>query len=102
LFSEKEVAQAMTRLSELSYQEVISDFRAATGFVRNCRSGKIMEFKLEDVQTLFDKDEGSVVLQLERLERLGFLARTIVKEGDSLVPRFRIPRLFARCWETSD
>jgi ABC-type cobalamin/Fe3+-siderophores transport system ATPase subunit len=102
LFSEKEVAQAMTRLSELSYQEVISDFRAATAFVRNCRSGKIMEFKLEDVQTLFDEDEGSVVLQMERLERLGFLSRTIVKEGDSLVPRFRIPRLFTRCWETSD
>ncbi|QNI30824.1 ATP-binding protein [Alloacidobacterium dinghuense] len=102
LFTEKEVAQAMTRLSELSYQEVISDFRAATAFVRNCRAGKIMEFKLEDVQTLFDEDEGSVVLQLERLERLGFLARTIVKEGDLLVPRFRVPRLFTRCWETSD
>jgi hypothetical protein len=101
LFSEKEVADAMTRLSELSYQEVISDFRAATAFVRNCRAGKIMEFALEDVKTLFDENEGSIVLQLERLERLGFLARTIVKEADLLVPRFRIPRLFTRCWEAS-
>jgi len=102
LFSEKEVTDAMTRLSELSYQEVISDFRAATAFVRNCRAGKIVEFKLEQVQTLFDPAEGSVVLQLERLERLGFLTRVIVREGDSLSPRFRIPRLFTRCWETSD
>jgi hypothetical protein len=102
LFSEKEVTDAMTRLSELSYQEVISDFRAATAFVRSCRAGKIMEFELEKVRTLFDENEGSVVLQLERLERLGFLTRTIVKEGDSLRPRFRIPRLFTRCWETSD
>ena len=101
LFSEKEVADAMTSLSELSYQEVISDFRAATGFVRNCRAGKIIEFQLEEVKTLFDENEGSIVLQLERLERLGFLARTIVKVGDSLVSRFRIPRLFTRCWETS-
>jgi len=102
LFSEKEVADAMTRLSELSYQEVISDFRAATAFVRNCRAGKIREFELEKVQTLFDENEGSVVLQVERLERLGFLSRTIVREGDSLQPRFWIPRLFTRCWETSD
>jgi len=102
LFSEKEITDAMTALSELSYQEVISDFRAATAFVRNCRAGKIMEFELENVKTLFDESEGSVVLQLERLERLGFLARTIVKEADSLVPRFCIPRLFTRCWETSN
>ncbi len=81
---------------------MISDFRAATAFVRNCRAGKIVEFELEKVQTLFDTAEGSVVLQLERLERLGFLTRTIVREGDSLSPRFRIPRLFTRCWETSD
>jgi hypothetical protein len=101
LFTEKEVTDAMTRISELSYEEVISDFRAATGFVRNCRAGKIMEFELEKVKTLFDEKEGSVVLQLEMLERLGFLSRTIVKEGDALLPRFRIPRLFTRCWETS-
>jgi hypothetical protein len=101
LFTEKEVTDAMTRISELSYEEVISDFRAATGFVRNCRAGKIVEFELEKVKTLFDEKEGSVVLQLERLERLGFLSRIIVKEGDALLPRFRIPRLFTRCWETS-
>lgn len=101
LFSENEVADAMTRVSELSYEEVVSDFRAATGFVRNCRAGKIREFEPEKVNTLFDEKEGSPVLQLERLERLGFLSRTIFKDGDSLVPRFRIPRLFTRCWETS-
>lgn len=101
LFTEKEVADAMTRISELSYEEVISDFRAATGFVRNCRAGKIMEFELEKVKPLFDEKEGSVVLQLERLERLGFLSRVIVNEGDALLARFRIPRLFTRCWETS-
>jgi hypothetical protein len=102
LFSQKEVADAMTRLSELSYREVISDFRAATAFVQNCRAGKIMEFDLEKVKTLFAENEGSAVVQLERLERLGFLARTIVEAGDSLAPRFRIPRLFTRCWEGSN
>jgi hypothetical protein len=101
LFSEKDVADAMTRISELSYEEVISDFRAAVGFVRNCRAGKITEFELEKVKTLFDDKEGSVVLQVEKLERLGFLSRTIAKDGDLLLPRFRIPRLFTRCWEAS-
>jgi coenzyme F420-reducing hydrogenase beta subunit len=101
LFSESEVADSMTRVSELSYEEVISDFRAATVLVRNCRAGKIVEFAAEKVNTLFDENEGSVALQLERLERLGFLSRAVVKEGDALVSRFRIPRLFTRCWETS-
>ena len=101
LFGENELAEAMTRVSEFSYEEVISDFRAATGIVRNCRAAKITEFEPEKVNTLFDEKEGSRVLQLERLERLGFLSRTIAKDGDSLVPRFRIPRLFTRCWETS-
>jgi len=98
LITEKDVADAMTSLSELSYQEVISDFRVATSFVRNCRAGKIMEFDLDKVETLFDEAEGAVALQLERLERLGFIERTIVREGDSLLSRFRIPRLFTRCW----
>lgn len=102
LFREKEVADAMTSISELSYQEVITDFRVATEFVRNCRAGKVVEFELEKVQTLFEIAEGSVALQIERLERLGFLTRIIVREGNSLLPRFRIPRLFTRCWETSD
>jgi hypothetical protein len=60
-----------------------------------------MEFELEKVKTLFDDKEGSVVLQVEKLERLGFLSRTITKDGDLLLPRFRIPRLFTRCWESS-
>jgi len=102
LFSEREVADGMTRLSELSYQEVISDFRAATGFVRNCRAGKIAEFEPDKVKDLFDLNEGPMVLQLEQLERLGFLSRSIVKVEGSLQPRFSIPRLFTRCWETSD
>jgi energy-coupling factor transporter ATP-binding protein EcfA2 len=102
LLTEKDLADAMTRLSELSYQEVISDFRVATSFVRNCRAGKIIDIELEKVQTLFDKDEGAVALQLERLERLGFVERLVVREGDSLLPRFRIPLLFTRCWQTSD
>ncbi|WP_157095517.1 hypothetical protein [Bradyrhizobium sp. AT1] len=101
LFSESELAEAMTRVSELSYEEVISDFRAATGFVRNCRAGKITEFEPAKLGSLFDEKEGSVVVQIERLERLGFLSRILVKDGDALAPRFRIPRLFTRCWETS-
>ena len=99
LFSEADITNALTRLSELSYQEVISDFRVATTFVRNCRSGKIKTFDLSKVESLFDAKEGTVALRVERLERLGFLERLVVPERDDLVSRFQIPPLFTRCWE---
>jgi GTPase SAR1 family protein len=98
LFKEWEAAAALTILSEQSYDEVVSDFRVAIAFVRNCRVAKITDFKLEDVQELFDTSEDSIPLQVERLERLGFLERAVVPDGETLVSRMRIPSLFTRCW----
>jgi hypothetical protein len=99
LFSEAHITEAMTRLSELSYEEIVSDFRVATAFVRNCRSGKIRDFELDEVETLFNTDEGSISEQVERLERLGFLERRVIRHNDELVSRFVIPALYTRCWE---
>jgi hypothetical protein len=60
-----------------------------------------MEFELEKVKMLFDESEGSVV-ELERLERLGFLARIIVKRGQFTSAAIPHPCLFTRCWEISN
>jgi hypothetical protein len=99
LLNERNVRDAMTRLSELSYEEVLSDFRVATGFVRSCRAGNIRDFNLQEVQPLFDLKEGSVAEQIERLERLGFLGRSVLRRDNELVSRFSIPPLFTRCWK---
>ena len=99
LFSEANVANAMTLISDLSYDEVISDFRVATSFVRNCRAGKVATFELSDVEGLFDLGEGAPAKQVESLERLGFIERIVVGGAARLVSRFRIPPLFTRCWD---
>ena len=99
IFSEGDVSDAMTELSELSYQEVLNDFRVATVLIRNCRAGGIRQFGIDDVKTLIDEGEGTAALQCERLERLGVLDRLVVEEADRLVPRFRLPVLYTRCWK---
>jgi predicted transcriptional regulator/energy-coupling factor transporter ATP-binding protein EcfA2 len=99
VFGELHLREAMTQLSEFSYEEVVSDFRVATGFVRNLRAGKIREFDLDNVKDLFDAHEGSVAEQVERLERLGFLGRELVEVDGGFRSRFRVPSLFTRCWE---
>lgn len=102
IFSRKNASDAMTAISELSYQEVISDFRVAPGFVRSCRAARLTEFDFEDVQSLFEANDGDVLLQIERLERLGFIERLVDRrDSGELVSRFQIPRLFTRCWEQS-
>jgi hypothetical protein len=100
LFDEGAVRRAMTRLSELSYGEVVSDYRLSTTFVKNCRAGKLREFAVKQVEGLFDLEDGSVAAQTELLERLGFLKRVIVQTPDGPESRFRIPQLFTRCWES--
>ena len=99
ILSAKSVADAMTLLSELSYEEVVSDFRVAVSFVRSCRAAKKTEFEPEEVEGLFDAADGAPAQQIESLERLGFLERIVTGSDTGFVKRFRIPRLFTRCWE---
>ena len=99
LFSAEAVGKAMTRLSDLSFSEVVNDFKVAPSFVRNCRAGKLETFTLPDVETLFDQAEGKISEQVGLLERLGFLERIVEEGGSGLVSRFRIPKLYTRCWD---
>ena len=99
LFSAEAVGKAMTRLSDLSFSEVVNDFKVAPSFVRNCRAGKLETFTLPDVETLFDQAEGKISEQVGLLERLGFLERIVEEGGSGLVSLFRIPKLYTRCWD---
>jgi energy-coupling factor transporter ATP-binding protein EcfA2 len=99
IFRVRALIHAMMAVSELSYEEVVSDFRIATSFVRNCRAGRIREFELETVQHLFAPEDGPVAQQVERLERLGFLERKVTQEGSELTYRFFIPILYTRAWD---
>jgi hypothetical protein len=100
LFDEAAVRKAMTRLSELSYGEVVSDYRLSTTFVKNCRAGKFQEFTVKQVEPLFDSEDGPVAAQTELLERLGFLHRVVIQTAEGPESRFRVPRLYTRCWES--
>ncbi|MFD8007675.1 hypothetical protein [Streptomyces mirabilis] len=98
LFSAESVSKAMTKLSDLSFNEIVNDFKVAPTFVRNCRAGKRDRFALRDVQGLFDEADGTIANQVGLLERLGFLER-VVQEGSSGPEAvFRIPDLYTRCW----
>lgn len=101
LFSADAVELAMTRLSELSVSEVVDDFKVACTFVRNCKAGKLETFALTDVESLFDPEEGTVAAQVASLERLGFLTRIVVDGEVGPEPRFRIPNLYTRCWNSA-
>ncbi len=98
VFGDLHVREAMTQLSELSYNEVISDFRVAKGFVKNLRAANRMEFDLQEVNELFDPVDGSIADQVTILERLGFLGRKVDDAG-GLRLRFTVPPLYTRCWE---
>ena len=99
LFSAEAVRGAMTKLSELSYSEVVNDFKVATTFVLNCRAGKLDIFALSDVEALFDDAEGTVSEQVRLLERLGFLERIVIEDDSGTKPCFRVPKLYTRCWD---
>ncbi len=89
----------MTRLSDLSFSEVVNDFKVAPTFVLNCRAGKLTGFTLEEVKQLFDEAEGRTGDQVRLLERLGFLERVVEQRGVETTSLFRIPRLYTRCWD---
>ena len=101
LFSADAAALAMTRISELAVSEVVDDFKVACTFVRNCRAGKLETFPLSDVEPLFDPSEGTISAQVAMLERLGFLARTVMQDDSGAKSRFRIPKLYTRCWDSA-
>jgi len=99
IFNDTDVKQAITRLSEISYDEVITDFRVSPTFIQNCRAGKISEFTQEEVQNLFSEKEGSVLSQLDILEKLGIIERVVkldVEKG--FVSKFKFPDLYTRFW----
>jgi len=72
LFSADAVQRAMTKLSDLSFSEVVNDFKVAPTFVLNCRAGKLTSFTLSKVEQLFDGAEGKTSDKVRFLERLGF------------------------------
>ncbi|WP_310727906.1 ATP-binding protein [Streptomyces sp. N2A] len=99
LFSADAVQRAMTKLSDLSFSEVVNDFKVAPTFVLNCRAGKLTSFTLPEVEQLFDGEEGKIGDQVRLLERLGFLERVVEQHGTQTRSTFRIPRLYTRCWD---
>ncbi|XVV13847.1 P-loop ATPase, Sll1717 family [Actinoplanes sp. CA-131856] len=101
LFSAAAVARAMTEVSELSFSEVVNDFKVASSFVLNCRAGKRTLFSLAEVEGLFEASEGPISEQVRLLERLGFLERVVRDNGDGARSMFRIPELYTRCWESA-
>jgi hypothetical protein len=99
IFSLKALEQAMTKVSDLSFSEVVNDFKVASSFVLNCRAGKLVSFSLSQVESLFDPSEGEISEQVRLLERLGFLERTVQASDTGVTSLFRIPRLYTRCWD---
>jgi hypothetical protein len=89
----------MTKLSDLSFSEVVNDFKVASSFVLNCRAGRIDKFALDDVRSLFNDSEGEISDQIRLLERLGFLERVVQERGSVQQSLFRIPKLYTRCWD---
>jgi energy-coupling factor transporter ATP-binding protein EcfA2 len=98
LFSAEAVSKAMTRLSDLSYSEIVNDFKVASTFVQNCRAGKLESFTLRDAENLFDEVDGKIGDQVRLLERLGFLERVVQVSSSGPESLFRIPKLYTRCW----
>jgi hypothetical protein len=89
----------MTKLSDLSFSEVVNDFKVAPSFVLNCRAGKLDRFALREVENLFDGGEGKISEQIRLLERLGFLERVVEESGSGVKSLFQIPKLYTRCWD---
>ena len=101
LFSAEAAGKAMTKLSDLSFSEVVNDFKVAPSFVLNVRAGKLYDFSLHDVENLFNEAEGKISDQIRLLERLGFLERVVEESDSGAKSLFRIPKLYTRCWDHS-
>ena len=89
----------MTKLSDLSFSEIVNDFKVVPSFVLNCRAGKLDHFTLHDVEEPFDRAEGKISEQVRLLERLGFLERVVEESDTGAKSLFRIPKLYTRCWD---
>jgi hypothetical protein len=99
IFNDTDVKQAITHLSELSYDEILSDFRISPTFIRNCRAGKISEFTIDEVKNLFSEKEGSMIFQLDLLEKLGIIERVVKLDTEKgFISKFKFPDLYTRCW----
>lgn len=99
IFYDTDVKEAATHLSELSYEEILSDFRVAPTFIRNCRAGKISEFSSDEVKGLFSEQEGTMNFQLDLLEKLGIIERVVkIDPQKGFISNFRFPDLYTRCW----
>ncbi len=99
IFPSAALQWGMDQLSELSFKELVDDFRVAPTFLANCRAGRMTSFELAKVESLFSKDEGSISVQLERLERLGFLERVVLQSPNGTkTSQFEVPKLFTRGW----
>lgn len=98
LFSAEAISKAMTKLSDLSFSEVVNDFKVAPTFVLNCRAGKLESFTLDEVRNLFDENDGKIGDQVRILERLGFLERVVRIGNSGTESLFQIPKLYTRCW----
>lgn len=99
VFPASALQSAMDQLSELSFKELVDDFRVARTFLLNCRAGKIDSFDLDRVKDLFSEEDGPISIQIDLLERLGFLERVVVQSSDGRQStEFRVPKLFTRCW----
>ncbi|MEV0034517.1 hypothetical protein [Streptomyces sp. NPDC050804] len=99
LFTADAVQRAMTNLSDLSFSEVVNDFKVAPTVVLNCRAGKLTSFTLSEVEQLFDNTEGKIGDQVRLLERLGFLERVVEQRGTQTRSLFRVPRLYTHRWD---
>jgi hypothetical protein len=99
IFSAEATGKAMTRLSYLSFWEVVKDFKVAPSFVQNCKAGKLDNFALSEVENLFEAAEGGISEQVSLLERLGFLERVVQQSDSGIKSLFRIPKLYTRFWD---
>jgi hypothetical protein len=94
IFREHELSDAMTEISELWFDEVVTDFKVAPTLVQNCKAARLHTLSIDAVKQFYDENEGELHDQCSRLQRLGFWRR----DSDGQAVCFRIPHLYTRAW----
>jgi Cdc6-like AAA superfamily ATPase len=103
MFEEHQLDAALDRVSQLSFDELIDDFRIGRTFLRNCRAGNIFKVSLEEARALADAADGDINEQLNRLEELGVLERAVGEgDGGKRESVLHVPLLYRRCWPTHE
>jgi hypothetical protein len=103
MFEEHQLRTALDRISQLSFDELIDDFRIGRTLLRNCRVGNIFRVSAEQAKALADSAEGDINEQITRLEELGVLERVVGEGADGKRESFfNIPPLYRRCWPKHD